>query len=160
MRSAKVTEAAATTSPIAGPHRLRARLTIASALLGLSLTVYAGTAWPSSARPEIIEGGLVGALLSVLVLKWPRLAGIGLLLVTTAEFLMVVGANVSWRLQLTWPFFFVAGGLAEGARRPDGHRGFVLRVVTETAAVPLVAFLAVVIWFVVSLSSMCQDSGC
>jgi hypothetical protein len=139
-------------------HRLRGLLATASGLLGASLAVFSGVAWPYGSRPDMIGAGVVGALFSVLVLRWPRLAGMVLLLVATVEFGLVTGATVPWIFQLAWPFFFVAGALAESARQPDGHRGLVWRVVTEIMAVPVVAFLAVAIAFLVQFSSVCNRS--
>jgi hypothetical protein len=106
-----------------------------------------------------MEAGLVGGLLSVLVLKWPRLAGLALLLVATAELVLVTGASVGWSLQVAGPLFFVAAVLAEAARRPDGHPGFVLRVAAEIVAVPLVVVVALVVWLVSVLSVVCRGSG-
>lgn len=150
---------ATTKGSISGPHRVRGLLATGCALLGAGLAVFSGIAWPSGSRPDMIGAGVVGAPLSILVLKWPRLAGIGLLLVATAELGLVVGASVGWPFQLAWPFFLIAGALAESARRPDGHWGFPLRVGAEIAAVPLVAFLTVAIWFFVQLSSACDRSA-
>ncbi len=144
---------------ISSPHRLRGLLAIGSALLGAGLAVYSGVAWPYGARPDMIGSGVVGALVSVPVVRWPRFAGIGLLLVATAELGLVAGANVPWPFQLAWPFFSIAGALAEAARRPDGHQGFVSRVVAEVVIVPLLAFLAVVIVVVLRFSSICSGSG-
>jgi hypothetical protein len=144
---------------ISSPHRLRGLLAVGSALLGAGLAVYSGAAWPYGFRPDMVGVGTVGALLSGLVLRWPRLAGVGLLLVATAELGLVAGANVRWPFQLAWPFLLIGGALAETARRPDGHQGFVPRVAAEVIAVPLLAFLAVVIAVVLRLNSLCSGSG-
>jgi hypothetical protein len=96
---------------------------------------------------------VLGALFSVLVLRWPRLAGIALLVVATAEF--ALGAGIRSPLQFVWPLFFAAGALAESARRPDGQRSFVLRVAAEIVAVPLVALLALAIVVFIQITSIC-----
>jgi hypothetical protein len=150
---------AGTRFSISSPHRLLGLLAIGSALLGAGLAAYSGAAWPYGVRPDMIGAGVVGALLSALVFRWPRLAGIGLLLVATVELGLAAGARVGWPFQLAWPFFFIAGALAEAARRPDGRQSFALRVAGEVVAVPLLAFLAVVIGVVVRFSSLCSGSG-
>lgn len=144
---------------ISSPHRLRSLLAIGSALLGAGFAVYSGIGWPYGVRPDMIGAGVVGALLSVLVLRWPRLAGIGLLLVATSQLGLVAGAKVSSAFQLAWPFFLIAGALAEAARRSDGYQGFATRVIAEVVAVPLLAFASVVIVVVFQLSSVCVGSG-
>jgi hypothetical protein len=154
-----VTEAAAITKPIPGPHRLRAWLAVASGLLAAGIEVFLGATWPSRAQSDLLLDGVVGALLSVLVMKWPRLAGVGLLVIATVDFGLVADSNIRWALQLASPFFFVAGALAEAARRSDGHRLFVLRVVSEIVAIPLFALLALVIVFILRFEAMCRPSG-
>jgi hypothetical protein len=141
-------------------HRVRAWLAIGLALLAAGLAVYAVATWPSKAANSadwitegLLRAGGVGALLSVFVLKSPRLAGIVLLLVTAVEFGWFLDADLHWLYRVVGPLFFLAGVLAESARPPDGHRLFVLRVAAEIVAVPLVVVLACVtlVWILASL---------
>jgi hypothetical protein len=93
-------------------------------------------------------------VLSVLVLRWPRAAGITLLVVAPFQILAHSGPPVVWRDLLAGAFGFAAGVLAESARRPDGHRFFVARVMTEIVIVSLVSTVAIVIAIVAVALSM------
>lgn len=128
-------------------------------MLAAGIEVYLGATWPSRAQSDLLLDGVVGALLSVLVIKWPRLAGIGLLVIATVDLGLVADSKIRWALQLASPLFFVAGALAEAARRSDAHRLFVLRVVSEIVAVPLFALLALAVIFILKFEAVCRPSG-
>ena len=92
--------------------------------------------------------------LSILVLRWPRAAGIMLLVVAPFQVLAHSGPPVVWGDLLAGAFAFAAGVLAESARRPDGYRFFIARVLIEIVIFPLVSTAAIVIAIVAVALSM------
>jgi hypothetical protein len=128
-----------------GPHSVRKWLTLGTALVAGCTGLFSGSLWPSRSPSAAVPLSVLEMLLSILVLRWPRAAGITLLVVAPFQILAHSGPPVVWRDLLAGAFAFAAGVLAESARRPDGHCFYVARVMTEIVIVSLVSAAAIVI---------------
>src|SRR6267143_194138 len=137
-----------------GPHRIRAWLTIVAALSSGSIGLLSGSIWPMGGENAAAAVSVLEMLLSILVLRWPRAAGIMLLVVAPFQVLAHSGPPVVWGDLLAGAFAFAAGVLAESARRPDGYRFFIARVLIEIVIFPLVSTTAIVIAIVAVALSM------
>jgi hypothetical protein len=122
-------------------HWLRARLTIAVAVLAGLVAVFVAVRWPTTGYDSTLRSpaallGIGGALCSGFALRWPRWVGVILLGVGT----LGMGA-LGWLYLAAGPLFIAAGVLSESARLPDGGRLFVGRVAAEIIGVPIATYL-------------------
>jgi hypothetical protein len=137
-----------------GPHRIRAWLTVVTALSSGSIGLFSGSIWPTWGESAAAAVGVLEVCLSILVLRWPRGAGIMLLVVAPFQVLVHSGPPVVWWDLLAGVFGLAAGVLAESARRPDGYRFFIARVLIEIVIFPLVSTAVIVIAIVAVALSM------
>src|SRR4030081_2226456 len=87
-----------------GAHRIRAWLTIVAALSSGSIGSLSGSIWPTRAETAAAAVSVLEVCLSILVLRWPRAAGIMLLVVAPFQVLFHSGPPVVWRDLLAGAF--------------------------------------------------------